>query len=767
MSVASRSSFVAASVLLVSSLAAAPVRGQTAPEPTLEQRLQQLCDDVEQRRADLRISGLSLAVVKDDRVVLARGFGLRDRTKKLPADENTLYGIGSTSKAFTSMACAMLADEGKLAFTDRPVKFLPWFKFKDPACDANATLRDLLCHRTGLTRNDVAWIGGEANREEMLRSVADIEPMQPFYGRGQGANGSDRGAWQYNNCMFLCAGECAAAVAGSSWDDLVAARIFQPLGMKRTVTSSKAALADAQLSGRYDWDGKKNDFEPVEWMTIDNMAPAGAICSTVVDMAQWVRFLLNRGTYEGRRLVAETEFDELWKDDDDLVPNYGLGWFIHPGDAEIARTNSDKDKRGPRDDSQSWRDAEGRKHLVIEHGGNVAGYAAEVGLLPDLKLGVVMLSNTSATQLQAGILPLVWNAIGGPWKERRAIVEGTPLPEAKTASWLGSFYDKRFTWKPDRALIRASDHLALVIPPEPGRISATVYTLLWPDAEGRFWIREDPDSYVKFDSTDGGAPRAINLYESGRPEPACLLPKPPPAAAFAPDVDLDAILAKRADALGLATLAGWHTLRMTGTMSYPQAGIKGRYVLSARGADRLRIDFDAGKLGRSTLILSGGKGTLRAHFGGMPVLPPERVATLIFANPFVEGGTWLDHAEDVALDKLAMNWQFGQLPGPCYAISVKPWDADPIVYYVSTDTLRTVAMQGPIAFAGMPTALPFASQSDWRDVKGVQLAFRREIATPDIGRLILQFSEAAVDVEMPDELFDLAPPESKPKAAGS
>ncbi|HET6162929.1 MAG TPA: serine hydrolase domain-containing protein, partial [Planctomycetota bacterium] len=126
--------------------------------PTLEQRLARLCDDVEQLRAQLKISGLSLAVVKDDQVVLARGFGVRDREKKLPCDENTLYGVGSTTKAFTSMLVAMLADEGKLSFHERPAAYLPWFKFKDPNADAHATLRDLMAHRTGLTRTDVAWL---------------------------------------------------------------------------------------------------------------------------------------------------------------------------------------------------------------------------------------------------------------------------------------------------------------------------------------------------------------------------------------------------------------------------------------------------------------------------------------------------------------------------------------------------------------------------------------------------------------------------------
>ena len=292
---------VSRSIAALAAFASFPLvaTAQSAPPaaPTLEQRLTRLCDDVEQLRAQLKISGLSLAVVKDDQVVLARGFGVRDREKKLPCDENTLYGVGSTTKAFTSMLVAMLADEGKISFHERPSAYLPWFKFKDPDADAHATLRDLMAHRTGLTRTDVAWIAAPATREQLLRNIAVTEPNAGFW------SPVPRGApprWQYNNAMFLCAGECAAAVAGKSWDELVRTRIFEPLGMKHSGTTAAFARADANFSKGYDWDEKKGTTSRVTpFIDVDNMAPAGSVVSTVSGSGALGPLpLLARGTFE-------------------------------------------------------------------------------------------------------------------------------------------------------------------------------------------------------------------------------------------------------------------------------------------------------------------------------------------------------------------------------------------------------------------------------------------------------------------------------------
>jgi CubicO group peptidase (beta-lactamase class C family) len=734
---------------------AQPTQTAAAPSPTFDQRLARLCEDLDQRREDLHISGLSLAIVKDDQVVLARGFGLRDREKQLPAEADTLYGIGSTTKAFTSMLCAMLVDEGKLSFDDRPAKHLPWFTFKDYQANTKATLRDLMGHKTGLTRTDVAWINTDASRDELLRLIAVTEPSADF-----------RRTWQYNNCMFLCAGECAATVAGASWDELVARRIFAPLHMTRSVTAGAAALADPKLSQRYDWDDAKGAFQSVEWMRLDNMAPAGSICSSVVDMAQWVRFLLNRGEFEGKRLVADARFDDLWKDGTSLPwregtsettngPGYGLGWFLHDGDGS------------------EWTDPHGAKHRVVEHGGNVGGYAAEVGLLPDQKLGLVMLTNTSQTQLQQTILPLVWNTLLGPWKERAPVVEGKALPVETTRRWLGSLVDTRDPLHLGRALATSGARLSLVFAPAPGRASGETFTLLWPDANGHWVMREDPDSFVTIDVDEHGDLRSLDVCIPGR-DPRKLVPSPPPRdGSREAEVTADDLLTSRVESAGLAAVASWKTLRLTGTLALPQCGTRGSFVVTARGTDAVRVDYDAGKFGRAQFVRSGSQMSASSTVVHQPRMSAEAAAVQLFSNPLVENGDWRDHAEEVELSKVVFQGTNVGIPlgEACYAVKVKPFGGPPIVYDVSVATQRVVAVEGPTAFFGAGAGLfpPIALLADVRDVNGAKIAFHREFPVKEAGRAVLQFDRAEVDVDVPPDFFDLPPDpkDVKPARSGS
>ena len=735
--------------------------------PTLEQRLARLCDDVEQLRAQLKISGLSLAVVKDDQVLLARGFGVRDREKKLPCDENTLYGVGSTTKAFTSMLVAMLADEGKLSFHERPAAYLPWFKFKDPNADAHATLRDLMAHRTGLTRTDVAWLAAPATREQLLRNIAVTEPNAGFW------SPMPKGApprWQYNNAMFLCAGECAAAVAGKSWDELVRTRIFDPLGMQHSGTTAAFARADANFSKGYDWDEKKSDFEVTPFIGVDNMAPAGSVVSTVSDMARWVRFLLARGAFEGKRLVQESEFDELWRDDDDLVPNYGQGWFLHPGDAEIAAEKAAKSKdpkhQGLVADPQCWRAPDGTRHLVVEHGGNVPGFSAEVGLLPEYHLGLVMLSNVSVSQLQASILDLVWNAVLGPWKERRKFEEGAPLAEDATKAWLGAYSEGRIG-VPPRALQRVGDRLVLIVPPALGQVATANYTLAWPAADGRFWLREEIDSWLTIDRDDKGNVQSLTLMRNG--DAFRMTPLPQPAPPTPPDQSVEELEAARLVALGADKAAGVKSIRLTGTMRFPQAGTTGSYVLVARGADRLRVDYDVGPFGRATTVVDGRRGWQENHFSGFKVLGAPECAEFLLRNPFVESGSWQDHAEEcevVGIERASalglplpssssMATLSGQPPPPAphEHWRLKPEGGDAVNLYVLPATHLPTHVEGKHSFPGVPNSLPFARVTLKDAGNGWKVVVRREASEPQIGELVLQIDKVELDVELPADTF--------------
>src|SRR5882672_11407824 len=158
-----------------------------------------------------------------------------------------------------------------------------------------------------------------------------------------------------------------------------------------------------------------------------------------------------------------------------------------------------------------------------------------------------MLSNVSGTQLQAAILDLAWNAVLGPWKERRKVEEGAPLAEAATKEWLGAYTEGR-AGIPPRTLRRAADRLVLTFPPSPGQVTPATFTLLWPAADGRFRLREDPDAYVTIDRDEKGAVQSLTLVRNGDARRMSPLPPPPPPTPA--EKSVDELMAARAEALG-------------------------------------------------------------------------------------------------------------------------------------------------------------------------------------------------------------------------
>jgi hypothetical protein len=208
-------------------------------------------------------------------------------------------------------------------------------------------------------------------------------------------------------------------------------------------------------------------------------------------------------------------------------------------------------------------------------------------------------------------------------------------------------------------------------------------------------------------------------------------------------------------------------------MSFPQSGIRGRYVMVAQGPERLRIEYDAGRFGHSLVVVDGGRGFSDDHFAGYKTLSPAECATLQFANPLLETGNWLDHAEECEVVGRVRTSALG-LPlqgaiGGFLEVKVKPADADPIVYYVEPRSNVTVLVEGPVAFPGIPNALPFANLSLVLDVgNGLKIPFKREASEPQVGRLVLQIDKAELDVDLPADTFAIrAAPAPAAKPAGS
>lgn len=322
--------------------------------------------------ADWQVPGMAIAVVKDDQVLLAKGYGVRKLGEDQPVDSQTLFAIGSTSKAFTAAVLAILIDEQKLAWDDAAIRHLPNLVFYDPYVTRELTVRDLLCHRSGLARADMLWFGSAYSRDEVLRRLRYLKPSWSF-----------RSHFGYQNIMYLAAGQLAAQVAGQSWDDQIKQRLFLPLGMKSSVTSTNDLAARDNVATPH---AKIDDqVQAIAYRNIDNVAPAGSINSCVDDMCQWLRLQLGQGVYAGNRLLSEAAIAEMQAAqmttplDDEMrqkypdahLMAYGLGWFLH--------------------------DYHGRK--IVEHGGHIDGMSAQVMLAPEEKLGVVVLMNSGGSML--------------------------------------------------------------------------------------------------------------------------------------------------------------------------------------------------------------------------------------------------------------------------------------------------------------------------------------------------------------------------------
>ena len=363
-------------MLFISSLFAA---AQDAP-------LQGFDDYVNRAIKDWEVPGMAIAVVKDDKIVFAKGYGVRELGKPSPVDERTLFAIGSSSKAFTAAAIAMLVDEGKLKWDDPATKYLPGFQVYDPVVTRELTVRDLLTHRVGLERGDFLWYASPHDRSEILRRIRYLKPSSSL-----------RSRFGYQNIMFLAAGQIVPSVTGKEWDDFVRDRIFVPLDMKATGTSIRTLANSNDVAVPHSkFDDK---VEPIAWRNIDNIAPAGSINSNVVDMAQWVRLQLGDGKYQDKQLISSAAIKEMHASQT-IIPlegtmkmlypeahflNYGLGWFLS--------------------------DYRGRK--LVEHGGAIDGMRALVAMMPEEKMGVVILTNLGGTTLPMPLAYRIFDAYLG------------------------------------------------------------------------------------------------------------------------------------------------------------------------------------------------------------------------------------------------------------------------------------------------------------------------------------------------------------------
>ena len=330
--------------------------------------IMQLEQTISKLREDYHVAGISVALIKDGQLVSAEGYGERNVEKGLPMTAGTVMPIGSITKTFTSLALAMLADEGKLDWDEPVITYIPWLRLSDPLLTENVTARDLMCHRTGTPKYDLQAIyAANDDKRAMVRSLEYLQTFAPL-----------RTRFMYSNQMVSLAGYLVDALSGKSYEDFVRERIFTPLDMKSSDFEVDSLCKYENTSKGYVFAG--DTFIEPPYIHLGAFAPSGAIVSNAEDMAKFAMFQLGDGTWKGERLVSEAMMNEMhshqmigtpyfWDFEEIQCAEYGLGWFT-----DIYR---------------------GKK--LINHGGNTNGFSAQLTLIPDESFAIVALSNATSS----------------------------------------------------------------------------------------------------------------------------------------------------------------------------------------------------------------------------------------------------------------------------------------------------------------------------------------------------------------------------------
>jgi CubicO group peptidase (beta-lactamase class C family) len=764
--------------------------------PELQQKLDLLVEQLEQQRQTLHVPGMAIAVVKDDEVILTHGFGIASVEEETPVTPETIFAIGSSTKAFTSTLVGMLVDEGKMDWDDPVTDYLPYFQMDIASADESneITLRDALSHRTGFTRMGLLFASGQIPIEEVLLDATKAEPYVSF-----------REKFYYSNVMYMSAGVAAGKVDGTDWDTLVTERIFEPLGMNSTTTSVTQAENDSRLASGYLWDEDLQDYEYKPMRNVDNISPSGSINSNVIDMAQWLRLQLNRGEYEGRRLISEKNLGETWTTQIDITENvgYGMGWMI-----------------------RAW---EGQP--VIEHGGNVDGFSAQVAMLPESDLGFVLLTNASVSPLPPQAINMVWNTLLGEEPADDGATEDYEPYIGEYIANFGQFEDEIFT------VLVQNDRLAIDVPgqqifelkepDEEGRwyfvisneiavsferdenndiigmkmyqagmtfdlpregveiapeipldelqkylgsyrseeLQVTVevliqnnrlaidvpgqmvYELYPPDESDKWVFRVTPDISVSFNETPAGQVDSLTMYEGGE---EFIMPqiesKRLPTVAE--------IMALRDAAGNEAALEAMGNYRIDSTIYSVQSGVRGTVSTYVAGPDKYRADADYGKYGYSHTVVNGDHAWVESSFGPFKELRGQLLEQAKRGHPYVMTSDWRDYFDSIKVvradildnkEVYVVDLKFGDLP----AMTV-------FVDAATGDVLLSEIISIQEGGIGIPVTI---RSEDFHEVHGIRVPSRSISSNEQSGQTIVEDETIETNIQLDDDFFILTPPE--------
>ena len=795
-----------AALLLLSAavLSLAPLAAQQpAAADEVSARLASLAEDLEEERVKHHVPGMAVAIVDDGELIYAAGFGVTDLDEKTPVTPETVFAIGSTTKAFTSVLAGVLVDEGQLSWDDPVTKHLPYFELDIQSDDADAqvTVRDLLAHRTGFTRMGILWAGNGTSREQILRTATKAEPWSEF-----------RGPFFYNNVTYMAAGEVAGKVADTTWDELVRKRVFEPLGMSASTVSAKEAQKSPKLSRGYLWRIESEDHRALPMRPIDAIGPAGSINSSVLDMSRWIEMLLARGEFGGERLISERSLQETWTKQITIQDgiDYGMGWMLR----EIGG------------------------HRVVEHGGNIDGFSAQVTLVPDEGLGFVMLSNLSGAGVQGTVSPLVIDALLSEPEVAAAdgaVAGGDDLGifVGRYSANFGPFQDAWFTVSEQegalyvdvpgqtnyelrppndegRRLFALTDQIAVSfdraadgsvtqlkmyqgggtfeLPREGVTLAAEiplaelepfvgryhleerkidfevkiqnqrlavdipgqmVFELHPPDEEGRRFFRVTDRVNVRFNSADDGTVLSMTITE---PDDTRTMPRVREGADD-PLPTVDEILALRKDTSDI------ETVRMVGKVKLVHSGVEGEIVLEAvaRTDDQsYRLMSDFGPFGRNGLVVTETSGWTESTVSPSIDLEGRFLRQARMEHPLVWNRDFRLEMDEVRVlgrrevdgrDVFMLEAEIEDLPKRTLAI-----DAE------TGDVLRVVAgVVDPTLGVTIQTTTQF---EDFREVDGLRLPFRTRSRNQWAGETVIELSQVETGVELPAATFERSGPAS-------
>jgi len=403
----------------------------TNGQPT-DPRLQGLDTMIQRLLQEWHVPGVSIAVVEKNKVLLSQGFGYKDHAQKKTVTENTQFAIGSCTKAFTA-ALVGFAMEEKGIDLDVPIHtYFPALQFSDPGLTTQITLRDMLCHRTGLPRHDFSWYSGSAiSRDSLVHQLRFLEASAPL-----------RQDFQYNNYMYMAVGSFLEKVYGKSWEALIEEKLFSTLGMQHSTTGVMGGTGDFSYGYVY----KNSTIQPVDFLTNDmkGIAPAGGITSTAKDMAQWLLMWTNQGRIAGKEIISSSFYQQAISSQMIASPNlpnpmmtdyyffnYGLGWYL----------------------------ANYRGHYGVGHGGNINGFSTFLVFLPTDSIGVYVSANQNNSSVPRIITNLIidrmiaagfrdWNALlKSPAMKKEATVQKNSNiipPSHSLSAYHGTYKNKGY-----------------------------------------------------------------------------------------------------------------------------------------------------------------------------------------------------------------------------------------------------------------------------------------------------------------------------------